>query len=256
MGRDQAEVRHDVLERLDLALARRVADGDGDVVATARRQQSRWFESETGDDKWVAATLGLRGLRIHPADVAAVLFRTPGRFRRQDQEYALILGMQSVLQIIRNRAVRGVSPTGSFIVDLFRVLTTEVRRFRRNALRGDHPWDGLLHVTYPEAEQLKGLLDSFTEDKCYRDIPARFRSLHPVRQSFRLLWRFARLAPLPDFNIPMAFVGMNSYLMSKGYPLMTPEAEDREFLAKVISGPPPRRLTQWESRLLRRVEAD
>lgn len=254
MGHDRAEVRHDVLERLDLALAARLAAGDGDVVATSRRQRSRWFESETGDDHWVAATLGLRGLRIRPEDVAAVLFRTPGRFKKGQQEHALILGMKSVLQVMRNRASHGVPPTGWFLVDLFRVLTTEVRRFRRNALRGDHPWDGLLHVTYPEADQLRGLLDSFTEEGCYRDIPARFRSLHPVRQSFRLMWRFARLAPFPDFNIPMAFVGMNAFLMSKGYPLMTAENQDRELLAKVISGPPPRRLTQFESRLLRRIE--
>ena len=109
-------------------------------------------------------------------------------------------------------------------------------------------------MDYPDPEDLKGLIDSFTEENSFRDIPVRFRSLHPVRRSFRILWRFARLSPFPDLNLPMSFLAMTSYLMANGYPMPTPFPGDREMLCKVISGPPPSRLVQLESRLLERVE--
>ncbi len=254
MSGDPAKLRHNLLQRLDLALATQLANAGEDVLTAAEHHQEWLFRSETGDNTWVAATLGLRGLAIRAADVADVLGGRPGRFRRRHQEHALIFGMQSVLQMVRDRAAQGTPPDGWFLVELFKVLTADVARLRRNSLRGDHPWDGLLYVNYPEPAQLKSLLDSFTQAKSFRDVPGRFLSLHPVRQSFRILWRFARLCPFPDFNIPMSFVAMNAYLLAKGYPLVTPLAEDRELFAKVISGPPPLRLVQLESRLLQRVE--
>ena len=254
MGGDPPEVRHSLLEQLDLALVDRLAGSDEDVLTAVQRHQEQLLRSETADEKWVAATLALRGLAIRPGDVADALAGRAGRFRRRHQEHALIFGMQSVLQMVRDRAARGVPPDGWFLVELFRVLTADIARFRKNTVRGDHPWDGMLYMNYPQPKQLKGLLDSFTEANSYLDIRARFLSLHPVRRSFRILWRFARMAPFPDFNIPMAFLAMNAYLIAKGYPLMTPEAGDRHMFAKVISGPPPLRLVQYESRLLRQVE--
>ena len=74
--------------------------------------------------------------------------------------------------------------------------------------------------------------------------------MHPVRQSFRVLWRFARLAPFPDFNLVMAFVAMNAHLLAQGYPMVRPLAGDRELLVHLVSGPPPLRHGTFESRLL------
>ena len=42
-----------------------------------------------------------------------------------------------------------------------------------------------------------------------RNKSALFDELHPVRQAPRLMWRFARIAPFPDFNLVMSFVLMN-----------------------------------------------
>ncbi len=256
MGGDPPDVRHNLLERLDLALVDQLAGAGEDVVQAAQAQQEQMLRSETGDDNWVAATLALRGLAVRSTDVADVLAGRPGRFRRRHQEHALIFGMQSVLQMIRDRGARGIPPDGWFMAELFKVLTADVARFRKNTLREDHPWDGLLYVSYPQPKRLKGLLDSFTEANSYLDIPARFLSLHPVRRSFRILWRFARMAPFPDFNLLMSFLGMNAYLIANGYPLMASMAGDRELFAKVIAGPPPLRLVQCESRLLRQVEGN
>ena len=242
------------MERLDLALASQLAGVDGEVTAAAQRRQDELFRSQTGDDTWVAAVLGLRGFAVQPQDVADVLGGRSGRFHRRHQEHGLIFGMQGVLRMIRDRALQGVPPDGWFLVELFRLLTVDVPRFHKRALRGDKPWDGLLYVNYPDPEELEGHVDSFNDENSFRDISVRFRSFHPVRRSFRILWRFARLSPFPDLNLPMSFLAMTSYLLANGYPLLTPLSGDRELLSKVISGPPPLRMVQMESRLLERVE--
>jgi hypothetical protein len=130
-----------------------------------------------------------------------------------------------------------------------------VRRFRNNALRSDPPWDGVLYVPHPAPGELPALLDTFDAGHSYRDHPAVFASLHPVRQSFRVLWRFARLAPFPDLNLPMAWLAMCGHLLGKGYPLLVPEPSDRELVLRLVSGPPPLRMTRWEARLLATVSA-
>ncbi len=242
------------MERLDLALASQLAGVDGEVTAAAERRQDELFRSETGDHSWIAAVLGLRGFAVQPQDVADVLGGRSGRFRRRHQEHALIFGMQSVLRMIRDRALQGVPPDGWFLVELFKLLTVEVPRFHKRALRRDQPWDGLLYVRYPDPGELEAQVDSFNEENSFRDIPVRFGSFHPVRRSFRILWRFARLSPFPDLNLPMSFLAMTSYLLANGYPLLTPSTGDRELLSRVISGPPPLRMVQLESRLLERVE--
>jgi len=76
-----------------------------------------------------------------------------------------------------------------------------------------------------------------------------------VRQAVRVLWRFARIAPFPDFNTVMGFMLMDAYLLAKGYPMVAPSAEDRGLLNQLLAGPPPRRVVQFESRLLKLVHS-
>ena len=64
-----------------------------------------------------------------------------------------------------------------------------------------------------------------------------------------MLWRLARIAPFPDFNVLMAFLAMNTFLVAKGYPALTPMPGDREVLNKLLSGPPPTRMPMFEARL-------
>jgi hypothetical protein len=59
----------------------------------------------------------------------------------------------------------------------------------------------------------------------------------------------ARIAPFPDFNVLMAFLVMNAYLLAKGYPAITPMPGDRELLGRLLSGPPPTRVLFLEARL-------
>ncbi len=254
MGGDSSRDRHNLMERLDLALASQLARADEEVTTAAERRQDELFRSETGDDSWIAAVLELRGFAVREQDVADVLAGRTGRFRPRHQEHALIFGMRSVLRMIRDSARHGIAPDGWFLVELFRVLTAEVPRFHKRALRGDQPWDGLLYERYPDPGELEAHVDSFNEENSFRDIPVRFSSFHPVRRSFRILWRFARLSPFPDLNLAMSFLAMSSYLLANGYPLLTPMSGDRVLLSRVISGPPPLRLVQLESRLLERVE--
>ena len=103
---------------------------------------------------------------------------------------------------------------------------------------------------YPAPEHLAPILDTFDVNRCFRDVPLVFQRLHPVRQGFRLLWRFARVAPFPDFNLVIAWLGMCAWLQSKGFPLLMPEREDQQFLARLVGGPPPLKVLQFEGRLL------
>ena len=129
-------------------------------------------------------------------------------------------------------------------------MTAGLPRFRNNDLRRGPPWDALLYVDYPAPEQLRVALDQFDTDRCFRDSPMLFQSLHPVRQGFRIFWRFARLAPFSDFNLVVAWLGMNAWLQAKGFPLLAAEPDDPQMLVRMVSGPPPSRFLPLEARVL------
>lgn len=255
MSGDLPQLSHSLLERLDVAIAARLSQGAGasDLAATAQRFQDRLYGPQPGDARFIASLLRLRGFVVMDEDAADVLSRHGSRFRADHQEWLLIRGLTDVLQMVRDRASQGIPPDGWFLVELFKVMTRGVRRFRNNVLRQDLPWDAVLYVRHPPPEDLRLLLDTFNPAHRYRDFPAVFDGLHPVRQSFRLLWRFCRIAPFPDFNQLMAWIAMCAYLLSKGYPMPAPEQRDRELLARLVGGPPPQRVVQLESRLLEQM---
>ena len=255
MSLDTSHPTETILERLDLFLARHLtAAGEKGPMLTKARQFNDFLIPAATDERWVANLLKLRGLDIEPQDVARVLAGKNSRFRREHQEYSLIQGLNRVLAMIREAASQGLTPDGWFLAEMFKVFTRNVARFHNNSLRKDEPWDGALYTSYPDPSQIEHLLDTFDAPHCYRDVPQRFDALHPVRQSFRILWRFARISPFPDFNVVMGSVAMDAYLLAKGYPPVPKEAGDRELLGKIVTGPPPLRIVQFESRLLSRVE--
>ncbi len=245
-----------MLERVDLALASRmVVDADGpEPLAVAQRVLDGVRRPTPADAAFCAALLRLRGFVVDEQDVLDVMFDRPGRLGSVTQEHRIVRGMQECLRMVRARAMSGIDPDGRFLVELFRTMTARLPRFRNNDLRRGPPWDAQIYVNYPVPEQLAGLLDTFDAERCYRDLPMVFRALHPVRQAFRLLWRFARIAPFPDFNLVIAWFGMNAWLQARGYPLLAPESGDQELLSRLVSGPPPTKVLQFESRLLRAVE--
>ncbi|MBL9077184.1 MAG: hypothetical protein JNL08_06765 [Planctomycetes bacterium] len=245
-----------MLERVDLALASRmVADGnEGEPLATAQRVLDGLRRPMPEDAAFLASLLRLRGFVVDDDDALDVLFDRPGRLAAITQEHRLLRGLQECLRLIRARAAAGTPPDGWFAVELFRTMAARLPRFRNNDLRRGPPWDAQIYVSYPPPEQVRGLLESFDLDRCYRDIGPLFRSLHPVRQGFRLAWRFARIAPFPDFNVVLAWLLLNAWLQTKGYPLLTSDAGDRELLSKLLAGPPPTKVTQFEARLLRTLE--
>ena len=74
--------------------------------------------------------------------------------------------------------------------------------------------------------------------------------LHVVLHNCRLpTWNYS------DFNAIVAWLGLNSWLQTKGYPLLSAQEEDRQFLARLANGPPPTKLLVLESRLLAAVGA-
>lgn len=243
------------LERLDLELASRLALSVGavdlgrpeDLAAEATRP------TPERDANWIASTLALRGFVVAVEDVQRLQAGLSARLRIGQQEHALVVGMSRVLRSVRERAASGRAPDGWFLVELFRQLTCEVPRFRNNELRRDEPWDSILYVSYPQPNLVRGLLDTFDPGHRYRDVPSLFDRLHPVRRAFRVLWRFARIAPFPDLNLLMATVAMSSYLASEGYPLFGPRREDRDLLTRLVSGPPPLKAPLLERRLLEQV---
>lgn len=241
-----------LLERVDLALAERFVGrgADGDPLAAAQRVLDGLRRPAPGDPAFVASLLRLRGFVVDDDDAADVLRSRAGRLSPLTQEHRLLLGLQRCLGLVRQRALTGAPPDGWFLVDLFRTLTAELPRFRNNEVRRGPPWDALLYVSYPQPEQLRFLLDDFDVRRCYRDAPIVFHGLHPVRQGFRLLWRFARIAPFPDFNSVIAWLGMNAWLLAKGFPLLRPLPGDQEFIARLLSGPPPTKIPRLEGRLL------
>ncbi|MCA8958278.1 MAG: Fic family protein [Planctomycetes bacterium] len=199
---------------------------------------------------FVAAVLGLRGLPVAAGDVASVIRGSGGAAH----ERALISGMHRVYECAVDWGAGGRAPDGWLMASLFKQLTRDVPRFRNNHLRRDAPWDSVLYVKYPDAGVLPERLDRFNRDVCYGDHPLRFNHLHPARQAFRVLWHFARIAPFPDFNLSMAWVAMNIYLLHAGYPMLTPEAPDREALHRMVTGPVPLSVPEMETRLLNALD--
>lgn len=241
-----------VLERIDLALATRMVRGvhDDEPLAAAQRVLDGVRRPTSDDVPFAGALLRLRGFVIHDDDVADVFAGRQGRLAAVTQEHRLLCGIKECLRLIRQRATAGRTPDGWFLVELFRALTAELPRFRNNDLRRGPPWDAVLYLDYPPADQLRFLLDTFDEEHCYRDVPAMFQSLHPVRQGLRILWRFARIAPFPDFNTLVAWLGMNAWLQARGLPMLAPANGDQQLMVRLISGPPPTRSPALETRVL------
>jgi len=246
-----------ILERTDLALASRLIGEavDEDLIAGAQRALDGIRRPAPTDAEFLASLLRLRGYVVDDADAEDVLLGREGALSPLTQERRLLSGLQRCLQRIRARAAQSAPPDGWFLVELFRTMTAELPRFRNQDLRRGPPWDALLYVNYPTPDQLRFLVDAFDCKRCYRDAPVVFHGMHPVRQGFRLMWRFARIAPFPDFNVVIAWLGMNAWLQSKGFPLLRAERPDQRLLSRLLSGPPPSKIVQLEARLLASFEA-
>lgn len=257
-GVTNQQKKHNIsmLDRVDLALANRLvgAGVEEDLIACAHRALDGIRRPAPTDAQFLISLLRLRGFVIDDEQAAHVLAGRQSKMSPLTQEYRLLKGLQECLAMIRRRAAHSIPPDGWFLVELFRMMTKELPRFRNNDLRRSPPWDALLYINYPAPEQLRFLIDSFDRKRCYRDMPVVFNAMHPVRQSFRMMWRFARLAPFPDFNVIVAWLGMNAWLQSKGYPLLSAEQTDQQFLTKLLSGPPPSKIIQYEARLLAAFE--
>lgn len=240
-----------MLERIDVALASRLATADGpqEPIAHAQSVFDGLRRPGATDAAFFAGLLRLRGLCVAEADARAVLEDQPGVLAPVHQEYRMIRGLAQALVLMRRRCAEGRAPDGWFAVELWKCMTAELPRFRGNELRRGPPWDALLYVSYPTTDQLSFLLDTFDLEHSYRDLPGIFAAFHPVRQGFRILWRFARIAPFPDFNVVVGWMLMVTWLMGKGYPLIAPEPRDQAMLAKLMSGPPPTRIAMFERRL-------
>lgn len=245
------------LERLDLAIASRfvaVDDGGQEAVSSVERVLANMRRPSPADAPFIAALLRLRGFVVTNEDAVEVLAGRPTRLSPLSQEHRMVRGLERCLAMVRQRAASGQPPDGWFLVELFKALTAELPRFRNNELRREVPWDAMLYVHYPRAEELRFLIETFDEPRCYRDIAMIWNAMHPIRQGFRMLWRFARIAPFPDFNLVMAWLGMNTWLLTKGYPLLACERSDQQLISRLISGPPPTKIVQFEGRLLEALQ--
>ena len=240
-----------LLERVDLALASRLVAVESDEpLASAQQVLDGVRRPAATDAAFFAALLRLRGFVVADDDARDVLTGTPGRLSPVNQEYRMIRGLAAGMQLVRERAAGGEPPNGWFAVEIWKQMTAELPRFQNNDMRRGPPWDSVLYVSYPTVEQLPFLLDRFDLEHSFRDIPQLFRSFHPVRQGFRIMWRFARIAPFPDFNLLMGWMLMVAWLQWHGYPPLLPERADQVMLARLLSGPPPLRIVQLERRLL------
>lgn len=247
-----------ILDRVDLVLAERIAGVgttvDQEMLQAAHVYHDRLYRPSGSDPLFMAALLRMRGFAVQDVDAVEVLDGSSKRLVPASQESQLLFGLVDVMQMMRDRASQGRPPDGWFLVELFKTMTRGLPRFRNNVLRVDQPWDGMLYVSHPRPTELTAVLDRFDHPNRYRDVPNVFDRLHPLRQGFRIMWRFARIAPFPDLNLPMAWLAMSSWMLARGYPLLAPEAGDRELLPRFVAGPPPGRVVQWESRLLHAVE--
>jgi len=244
-----------LLERIDLALASHLVTGVGnsEPLATAQRVFDVVRHPAPSDATFLASLLRLRGFLVTDEDAASVIDDAPGPFSPITQEYRLLRGLGECLRLVRARATDGKPPDGWFLVELWRVMTAELPRFRNNELRRGPPWDAVLYVNYPASDELRYLLDTFDSARHFRDQPGAFLREHPVRQGFRLMWRFARIAPFPDFNLVIAWLAMNAWLQTKGYPLLAADQGDQGLMARLVGGPPPTKIVQFEGRLLEAI---
>lgn len=255
------------LERLDLLLSCGVVDpiqsgfGPADrepaaegLLDAAEDLRTRMFEAPDGDARWIASWLRVRGMMIREEDAADVLARRVGRLEPDHQEYRLVRGAARVLSTIREAAQQGLVPDGAFLTQLFQQLTRGIPRFRNNTIRQDSPWDAVLYVGYPDPAELPTLVDTFHLGTSFRDFPAAFQRLHPVRQGIRMMWRFARISPFPDFNKLLAWMAFCGWLLAKGYPLLTPDERDRKLIDHLVAGPPPSKHSALELRLFQQTE--
>jgi len=247
--------RESLLERIDVALAARIAllaegvdlahpqalEGDPDMFSSG-------FVS-----RWIAGILAAQGVEVSVDDAAGVLRGESSPLSPQSEEFLLVTGMNRVLGAIRDRAGEGLPPDGLFLTEQFSTLTAGISRFEGHALRQDTPWDAIPCIPYPEAADLPSLFKVFSANFSYGDSPALFESLHPVRRSFRAFWQLARLAPFPDLNLAMSLVAMNAYLLTHGYPLVSPGSADSELLRRVVAAEPPCEIRALERRLLSRA---
>ncbi|GAB4136667.1 MAG: hypothetical protein Fur0037_01340 [Planctomycetota bacterium] len=246
-----------ILERIDLTLADRLvgAAADADILASADGLRERLYSPSGGDARWIGSLLRLRGLLVLDEDVADVLTGNTARFPSGTQESCMIRGLHELLCAMRERGRSGRTPDGAFLREAFEIMTAGIARFRNNTLRRDQPWDSILYVSYPGPWEVEERLSTFDEAHRYHDAPSLFDGLHPARQAWRVLYRFARLSPFPDMNLPMAWVAMCSYLLARGYPILAAAPQDQGLLHRLIGGSPPARLRQFEGRLLEAVES-
>lgn len=257
MSEDPVRADLTALERLDVALASRLAVRAASVDV-GRPEDLCDVLDPPGPEftaRAVAGLLSLRGVAVRFEDVAAALSAAPSGPGPERQDHRLARGLSNCLELARSRAREGRLPDGWFLLELVRILTADIPRFRNNHLRRDAPWDAVPFLTYPDPGELPMLLETFTPERCYRDFPPLFESLHPVRRAFRVMWRFARIAPFPDMNLILAVVAMNGYLLASGYPAVPVRSGDRALLHRVVGGPPPRRIGRFEARLAAAAEA-
>ncbi len=200
-------------------------------------------------DDWIRGVLSIRGIKVDNVMVRKILEgnRDP---RCSRQERVFIGGLDRALDRLLARGAKGELPDGWFTIELFETVTQGLPRFTNNHLRRDLPWDSLRHLRYPKPSEIGGMLDRFTEEHRYCDMPLVFDRMHPVRCAFRGMWRLGRISPFPDFNLMFAFIFMNAFHVAHGYPLIVPAVSDKQMLENLVTGPVPQRLVQFESRLL------
>jgi hypothetical protein len=240
------------LERVDLALASRMlpAEGSTEWIAAAQRALDGVRQPSAADVTFLASLLRFRGFSVSDEDAAAVFAERPGRLAPTTQEHRLLRGLAEALRRVRVRAADGLPPDGWFLVELFRTMALELPRFRNNDLRRGPPWDAILHAHHAPAEHVQQLLDQFDVARCYGDAHVVFRPLHPVRQAVRMYWRFLQIAPFPDFNALIGWLGMNAWLQAKGFPLLPAQPGDARWLVQFAGSPPPLRCPPIEARML------
>ncbi|MBK8976301.1 MAG: Fic family protein [Planctomycetes bacterium] len=254
MRTDPGVPRATLLERLDLALAEWITDRASEDIEPGKPVQGwRWTPEEPVRHTWIAGLLAIRGYAVRPVDVEAVLAGRPGRFQREHQEAALIRGMRAALTALEARVADDRPPDGWWLVLLFRALSGDLRRFRNNSMRRDVPWDALRGVVYPPPDAVGDHLDAFHVANGYGDAPERFARSHPVLRAARIAWRFARIAPFPDLNLPMAMLAASTSLMLAGYPPLVVGLDDRPRLERFVRGRLPQRARLFAELLLETV---
>lgn len=243
--------RPSLLDRLDLELAARAESelAGLDAQGVIGRFPKTWVLPRADRDAWIIGVLGIRGIKVDREMVRSII-QDGSDPRCSRQERVFIAGLDRALDRILGRGRCGDLPSGRFAVDLFETVTRGLPRFTNNHLRRDLPWDAQRHVDYPKPDALVGMLERLSPEQFYREMPAIYEATHPVRLGFRAMWRLARISPFPDFNLMFAFLFMNAFHVSAGYPLLTPQASDRTLLEAIVAGCVPRKIVQFESRML------